>query len=90
MKITIDGTGRVVLPKSLRDRFHLVAGTELDVNAEADGISLRVVHQETSLVEKAGILVHHGAREVSLDVAEFINREREARALQLGQPTTPR
>jgi len=89
MKITIDGTGRVVLPKSVRDRFHLIAGTELDVHPEADGISLRVVNRESLLVEKEGILVHHGAREVPLDVAEFINRERQARALHLGRPTAP-
>ena len=82
MKITIDGTGRVVLPKSVRDRFHLVAGTELEVQPEVDGVSLRVVTRETSLVEKDGILVHHGSKVVPLDVAEFINRERDARALQ--------
>ncbi len=82
MKITIDGTGRVVLPKSVRDRFHLVAGTELEMQPEVDGVFLRVITRETSLVEKDGILVHHGSGLVPLDVAEFINRERDARSLQ--------
>jgi AbrB family looped-hinge helix DNA binding protein len=36
MKTTIDGAGRVVVPKPLRDELGLVAGTELDV-AAVDG-----------------------------------------------------
>ncbi len=85
MKITIDGTGRLVLPKSVRDRFHLGAGSELEVCTDEDGVNLRVIKREGSLVESGGILIHHGAEVVGLDVAEFIQREREARALQTGQ-----
>ncbi|MEN9840296.1 MAG: Antidote-toxin recognition MazE, bacterial antitoxin, partial [Verrucomicrobiota bacterium] len=31
MTITIDRAGRVVLPKSIRDRFHLTPGTEIEL-----------------------------------------------------------
>ena len=31
MRITIDRAGRVVVPKQFRDRFNLVAGTELEI-----------------------------------------------------------
>jgi hypothetical protein len=37
----------------------------------------------SSLVDKGGILVHHGAAKVSLDVAEFIRGERESRARRI-------
>lgn len=39
MKATIDGAGRLVIPKQLRDRLGLVPG---DVVVEADGADLRV------------------------------------------------
>ena len=84
MKITIDRAGRVVLPKSVRDRLHLVAGTELEVHPESEGVSLRVATRELALVDKEGVLVHHGAGISNLDVADFIRRERVARAIQKG------
>jgi AbrB family looped-hinge helix DNA binding protein len=39
MKATIDGAGRLVIPKQLRDRLGLVPG---EVEVEADGADLRV------------------------------------------------
>lgn len=39
MKATIDGAGRLVIPKQLRDRLGLVPG---EVDVEADGADLRV------------------------------------------------
>lgn len=91
MSITIDKAGRVVLPKPIRDRFNLVAGTQLEVEMEADGVRLRVPTGGVSLRRKQGILVHHGSSVVLLDVAEFIRGERDARALQLAdaQPVKP-
>jgi AbrB family looped-hinge helix DNA binding protein len=83
MEITIDKTGRLVLPKPIRDRFNLVEGTQLEVELEADGVRLRVPTGDASLRRKQGILVHHGSSVVQLDVAEFMRGEREARALQM-------
>ncbi len=87
MTITIDQAGRVVVPKSLRERFGLHDGTELEVEATADGIHLRPHHSGPSFVEKEGILVHHGRETAAgIDVATFINRQRETRALENCSP----
>ena len=32
MLVTIDRAGRIVVPKSLRERFNLVAGSELEID----------------------------------------------------------
>ena len=77
---TIDRDGRVVVPKALRDRFNLVAGTELEIEATADGMKLRKVDTAPSLVRKEGFLVHHGALRATLDIAEFIRAERDTRS----------
>lgn len=40
MRTTIDKAGRIVVPKKLRDRLGLVAGTEVEI--DEDGSALRV------------------------------------------------
>ncbi len=85
MTITIDKAGRVVLPKNLREMLNLFPGTALEVEARADEIRLRVADRGPALIEKQGVLVHHGGETIQLDVADFINREREAHALGTAQ-----
>ena len=58
--VTIDRAGRIVVPKRLRERFNLVAGTELEMVASGDCLQLRRASAEPALVRKKGILVHHG------------------------------
>jgi AbrB family looped-hinge helix DNA binding protein len=79
MTITIDRAGRVVIPKEIRDRYNLHAGSVLEIELEADAVRLCVVGQQPSLVRKDGILVHHGSATVDLDVAAIVNRDREHR-----------
>ena len=68
------------MPKQFRDRFNLVPGTELEIDASGDGVTLRKVGAEPSLIRKKGILVHHGGARVAVDIVEFIRAEREARS----------
>ncbi len=83
MKITIDQLGRIVIPKEVRDRFHLVAGTSLELHVESNGFELRPVNQEPALRRKHGVLVHHGPDVVNLDMADFVNRDRTNRNADL-------
>jgi AbrB family looped-hinge helix DNA binding protein len=81
MVTTIDGAGRVVIPKRLREALNLGAGAEIDVEPTSDGLLLRAVGQGPRLAEKKGFLVHQGGgAEVQIDVAGFINRQRGGRA----------
>ena len=94
MTVTIDRAGRIVVPKSLRERFNLVAGTELEIEANGECLQLRKVGAEPALVRKKGILVHHGDARVTLDVAAFIRAERESRSRRIlsagaGQGSAP-
>lgn len=60
MNIKIDGAGRIVLPKHLRERFRLRAGTNLELEERPDGLVLRPVEQRPSMVCLDGIWVHLG------------------------------
>lgn len=83
MVITIDGAGRIVVPKPLRDRFNLVAGTELEIETSGECLQFRRVEGGTALVRKKGVLAHHGDSRATLDVASLIRSERDARSRRI-------
>lgn len=57
MRTTIDGAGRVVVPKALRDRLGLSGGRVLEIR-ELDGrIEIEPVPTPMSLEEREGVLV---------------------------------
>ena len=79
MTVKIDKAGRIVLPKPVRERFHLREGSELEIEERSDGLTLRPVEQQPSMVRKDGIWVHLGKvpRDFDWDVAvEAIREER--------------
>ena len=83
MNTTIDRAGRLVIPKKLREQFNLTPGCELEISAGSDGLTLRRAGQESALIRKHGILVHHGLERTSIDIGEFVRREREVRHARL-------
>jgi AbrB family looped-hinge helix DNA binding protein len=52
MITTIDQAGRVVIPKSLRQKYHLGARTQVEILPDGDGLRLQVPQGESRLVEK--------------------------------------
>ena len=52
--ITIDAAGRFVLPKSIRDRLHLRAGTKLRADIVADKIELTPEPDADVRIERRG------------------------------------
>ncbi|MBX7160392.1 MAG: AbrB/MazE/SpoVT family DNA-binding domain-containing protein [Acidimicrobiia bacterium] len=57
MEATVDDVGRIVLPKALRDRLRLVAGTKVDVSEYGDGLHIAPVGRTARLEERDGRLV---------------------------------
>ena len=53
--ITIDATGRVVVPLPVRRRLQLVAGSRLRITEGPRSITLEPEHEEARLEEKGGI-----------------------------------
>jgi AbrB family looped-hinge helix DNA binding protein len=84
MKTTIDMAGRLVVPKSLRDQFHLAPGSELEIEAVGDGVLIRPADCGPALVSRKGVLVHHGPQMAEIDIAAFVRQERESRSRHVG------
>lgn len=81
-KLNIDKAGRVVIPKSLRDRLRVTPGDALEVEGDDDRITLRPVRPKARLIKKAGIWVYHG-EPIDESIPELIDRQREARNKQV-------
>ena len=78
MTLTIDGAGRVVIPKPLRDKLGLHAGSALEVLETQDGVTLKPAVRKSSLERIGRLLVYTGEVPVGFDIVKAIEEEREA------------
>lgn len=64
--VSIDRAGRLVLPKAVRDLFHLHPGTQLEIKTGRNHLELKPVGIVPSLAREGGVLVHQGVVRVPL------------------------
>ena len=55
--VVIDGAGRIVIPKDVRESQHLHAGRRLKLLEEAGRIVLEAIERDDELIEKDGLLL---------------------------------
>ena len=86
MEVTVDDYGRIVIPKSIRDRLGVESGSSLDlaVNASEEGgesITLRPKGQEPPLRREGDLLVHTGRlTDEDFDVVDQLRKQYDERA----------
>lgn len=83
MTVTIDRLGRIVVPKSVRNKYHLTPGTDLELEVDVNGFHLSPAHGQPTLIQKDGLLVHHGTDTVDIDITAWIGADRDRRTGQL-------
>jgi AbrB family looped-hinge helix DNA binding protein len=83
----IDKSGRLVVPKKLRDALHLVPGTRLTVRQQGSGILLEPEAQPRGLYMKDGWLVYDTGP-LPPEHVNWVDEAREARADELMEPWT--
>jgi AbrB family looped-hinge helix DNA binding protein len=79
VKLKVDKSGRIVLPKPLRVRMGLRPGTELEAVDQPDGVLLRKTPQRPALIKVRGILMHQGVAEPGIDWDHIVDSAREER-----------
>ena len=79
MTLKVDKAGRIILPKPIRDRLQLRAGSDLELQEIPGGVVLKPVEQRPSLVRRNGLLVHQGKAPRGFDWAEMVDAVREDR-----------
>jgi len=78
-RLRVDKSGRIVVPKRLRDHLGIQAEAELEITAQSGGIFVRVVDEDQALVKVDGLWVHRGSGLPEADgehVIEDIRNER--------------
>ncbi|WP_300007833.1 AbrB/MazE/SpoVT family DNA-binding domain-containing protein [Pseudonocardia sp.] len=80
MKLTIDAAGRVVIPKQVRDRLGLTAGSELELDELGDHVELRPAGRDVWIDRSDGRPVARAAadapRLTADDVRTLVDRQR--------------
>jgi AbrB family looped-hinge helix DNA binding protein len=79
MKVTIDKAGRIVIPKPIRDRMGVDAGTHLEIEERAEGLLIRPTTHESAVVERNGLLVHTGKPPADFQWQDFLADEHDRR-----------
>ncbi len=79
MTLKIDKAGRVILPKPVRDRLGLHAGSDLEIQETTDGVVLRPADRRPSMVKKGSFWVHTGELPPGYDILKAIDEDREER-----------
>jgi AbrB family looped-hinge helix DNA binding protein len=79
MTLKIDKAGRVILPKPVRDRLGLQAGSDLEIEETAEGIVLRPAERRPSMIKKGSFWVHTGEIPAGYDILKAIEEDREER-----------
>jgi len=79
-KITLGPSGRVVIPKAVRDRLHLAPGDTLTLESEGEEIVLRPVHQTGTMYKEKGMwVIKTGKTLTAEDTNAMIDSMREER-----------
>jgi AbrB family looped-hinge helix DNA binding protein len=84
MTLKMDKAGRIVLPKPVRQRFHLNAGANLELAETPEGLLLRPVTPRPALVKKNGLLMHRGKAPRNFDWERMVDDLRQERIRDVG------
>lgn len=79
MNLKIDSAGRLILPKRIRDRFRLSAGSVLELEEHPGELVLRPKEQTPAVVQRNGRWVYVGEVPDGYDWDNMVERDREER-----------
>jgi AbrB family looped-hinge helix DNA binding protein len=79
MKLRIDKSGRILIPKILRQRLGFKPGTELELLHHPDGLLLRAVAQHPAMIRFDGLWVHCGIPEPGANWNRVVQEVRDER-----------
>ena len=83
MTLKIDKAGRIVLPKPVRDRFGLRAGSDLELAEEAGALVLKPAVNKPALLRVGGLWVHQGIAPRSFDWSRLLEQHRDERHAEI-------
>jgi len=85
----MDKSGRVVVPKKIRDSLHLVPGTRITFRVQSGEVVIAAEAPPRGLYMDKGTLVYDAGSVPPSDVLEWIREDREARMDALSGESQP-
>ncbi len=85
MEATLDRFGRIVIPKKIREDFHLQVGSPIRIEEGEGEIILKPVEGEPNLIKKDGVLVFSGKVVGNVETAIEEHREERNKMLRGGK-----
>ena len=79
MELRIDKSGRIVVPKPLRERLGFKPDIELEAIEQPDGVLLKRVEQRPSMIKVDGLWVHQGIPQPGANWGRILADVREER-----------
>jgi len=85
---TLDGSGRVLIPKGLRDKLSLEPGDTVELQSEDGRLTLRPVRPKSPLRQEQGVWVFRSGKKISAAATDKMLRDmrrRRGRENQVGR-----
>jgi AbrB family looped-hinge helix DNA binding protein len=82
--LSIDRAGRVVLPKKIREHFHLHPGSQMEIAIGHDHLELKPLDHAPSLKQEGPLWVHQGQAQTALSSEIARTREERLRSVSRG------
>jgi AbrB family looped-hinge helix DNA binding protein len=79
MELKIDKSGRIVVPKALRERLGFTPDAELEAIEQPDGVLLKRVEERPSMIKLDGLWVHQGIPQQGANWERILEEVREER-----------
>ncbi len=86
MEVSIDKSGRVVVPKMLRERLGLFPGRKLQAQEVSGGLLIQPAEQKPSMIQVDGLWVHQGKPQPDANWDSLVNDVREERLNDILKP----
>ena len=77
-KLTLDGAGRVLIPKPLRDQLRLEPGAHLQLHSEGERITLEPIRPSATIKKERGVWVYQG-EPTDASIPDLIDAQRQKR-----------
>ena len=79
MELRIDKSGRIVVPKALRERFGFKPGPELEALELPEGVLIKKAEERPSMAKVDGLWVHQGIPQRGANWDHLLEEIREER-----------